>query len=158
MPHIFGGINRLRHGADGDGFHQIFFGTALNFVQQRVDAFCHIHFAAFGLDFVAETQDKRIQRIQFFGIGNIVDTINKCFGIFSFRNFADKFRHSSVGQQHKFFNQVIGFFRFLEINAQRFAFFIEIEFHFVPLKIDSAVGKTLRAKFLRQAVHHQNFR
>ncbi|MPM82349.1 hypothetical protein SDC9_129410 [bioreactor metagenome] len=87
-----------------------------------------------------------------------MDTINKCLCILTLRNFSDKFGYRPVGQKHKFFDEVIGLFRFFKIDTKRFTFLIEVEFHFVAFKIDGSIGKTLVAQFLGQAIHRQYLR
>jgi hypothetical protein len=67
--------------------------------------------------------------------------------MFAFRYATNGFSHCPIGQKHKFFDEFIGVFRFLKINAKRFAIFVEIEFYFVSVEIDCAIGKTSCTKY-----------
>ena len=64
--------------------------------------------------------------------------------------------HFTIRKQHEVFNQLIGVFHFLNENANRFSFFIELKFHFFRIEINATSGIPLGAKFLRKLIKVKN--
>ena len=57
-----------------------------------------------------------------------------------------------VGQQHKFFHQLVGFLAFLYHDADGLPFFIQLKTHFGGRKIDRALFEPLAAQALGDIV------
>ncbi|MNL19002.1 hypothetical protein D3C87_1401770 [compost metagenome] len=65
--------------------------------------------------------------------------------------------HCSVGQQHKFLNQLIGFFAFFYNNTDRYSLFIQFKADFLGGEVDGAFGKAFCTQVLCHTVHGQHF-
>ena len=61
-----------------------------------------------------------------------------------------------VCKQHEVFNQLIRIFHFLNENANRLSFFIELKFHFFRIEINATSGIALGTKFLRKLIEVKN--
>ncbi len=136
MPHVLGGVDRFRHGADGDGLDQVLLGTSLYLVEQGVDALGHLGLGTLRFDLVPEAKDEGVEGIQLLRIRDIMHTIDKGAGFLTLGYPADGFRYRLVGQQHELLNQVIGLLRLLEVDTQWLSLLVEVELHLVAFKVD----------------------
>ena len=68
----------------------------------------------------------------------------------------DKLGHLAVGQQHELFNQLVRILNLLEIDAQRFAVFVQHEFRLVAFETDGAVAEPFGPQLLGQSVEGQH--
>ena len=141
MTDIIRRVFRLLHGSYGYSLNQILLRLALYLIKQGIDTFRDLTLLTVCLEAIAETTDKGGKILHLFRIWQFMDTIDKRLLRFSFRRTTDKFGNCPVGQQHKLFNQLVGFFRNLEIYADRLSILINFELHFIPVEIDGSVLK-----------------
>ena len=81
-------------------------------------------------------EEVRAKELTELGASNIC-LLYTSFGFLVFRYFTDSFGNRAVGQQHKFFYQLIGFFGFFEVDTDWFAGFVYLKFHFYAVKVNS---------------------
>ena len=65
--------------------------------------------------------------------------------------------YRAVGQQHEFFDEFVGFFRFFGVYTDGTAFFVDDEFHFLTVEVDGSVCETLLAQSHSQAIECEDF-
>ncbi len=158
MADILCRITCFLHRADCQCFNQIFFRFIMYFIQQTVQVAGDIDLtAAFRFHLITEAADKGGKILQFIRIGQIVDTVDKRFLCLSFRHFTYKFCYCTVRQQHKFFNQFVGIFRFLDISTDRFSGFVNFKPYFKAVEVNGSVLKTFFTQLLCQCVQDQYF-
>src|SRR5512138_3072816 len=86
-----------------------------------------------------------------------MDTVDKGFGFLAFSYFTDQFSHSLVGQKHKILDEPVGFLLLLDIDAERFALFIELKFYLLAVEIDRSFPETIFTQLCRQLMQCHNF-
>jgi len=74
-----------------------------------------------------------------------VDTIREYLCFLVFRYATDLLGYGTVGKQHELFYQLIGILGHFEVNADRFAFCVYLEFHFVAVEVDGSGYETFLA-------------
>ena len=114
-------------------------------------------FLAVGLHVVAEPLDEVGEVTQFFRVGQVVYAVHEGLRPLPASRFADVGGHGAVGQQHELLDEFVGIFRLLEVHAQGFALFVQLEAHLRPFEGDGPVGKAALAQLLGQAVQGEHF-
>ena len=86
-----------------------------------------------------------------------MDTVGKHFGFLAFGHAAYLLGYSTVGKQHEFFYQLVGILRYLEVDADGFAFLVYLELHFVAVEVDGACLEAVFAEYLGELVQLKHF-
>ena len=89
--------------------------------------------------FISKATDECCEILHLLRIGQVMNTVDERLCFFPFSWLADEFRDRTIGEQHKFLYQFIGFFRFLEIDLKRLAVLVDLELHFIAVKIDRSI-------------------
>ena len=76
---VVGGVVGFRHGADGDAVNHVFLATAGDVGEEAVVAVGQ-GFTTTNLHLKAQFGDKLHEGVEFFGVGFVVDAINKGAG------------------------------------------------------------------------------
>ena len=154
---VMSGIFRFLHSFERHHLDKVLFFLLLDGSQQLIDGFRHFSLCSRSTDLVSETVNEPIQVLQFIRVWQVVNTIREHFRLLVLWYLAYKFGHSTVGQQHELFNQLIGFLRFLEIDTERFSLLVNFETDLHPIKVNGTMSHTVGTKNLCQLVELQDF-
>ena len=142
---VFGVISRLCHCPEREQFYGIELRSVLRLSEEVVQFAGYLLAVVCRSECVAEIADEGAEVVKFQLVRFIVHAVNKGLGIFLSAFVAagstlaacrHKFRHAAVGQEHKLFNEPVGFFRNLLIDTHRAALFIHLDLHFRAFKAD----------------------
>ena len=138
-------ISRLCHCPEREQFYGIELRSVLRLSKEAVQFAGYLLAVVCRSECVAEIADEGAEVVKFQLVRFIVHAVNKGLGIFLSAFVAagstlaarcHKFRHAAVGQEHKLFNEPVGFFRNLLIDTHRAALFIHLDLHFRAFKAD----------------------
>ena len=147
MADVMHRVACLLHGAYRYRFNQVLLLASLHIIEQPVDALRYLTLVACGTYLVAKAGNELRQVIQLLRIGQVVDTVGEYLCLLSLRYASNLLCHGAVGQQHELLHQLVGIFRYLEIDAQRLALLVDFELHLVAVEVD---GTRLEALFAQQ--------
>ena len=161
VPHILGAVHGFGHGPHRKRFQHVGLGRTLDLAQQVVDGAPHVA-GAVDLHGVAERTHKLAEGNKFFGVGLVVDAVNHGprgllgagVGLFS----AGEHRHFAVGEQHEFFDELVGVLGLFHVSPNGLVLGVEAELDFGAVKRDGAVLHALGAEGLGHAVHEAQLR
>ena len=77
----------------------------------------------------------------------LYNSLSNCLSLVAWY-LADAFGHGAVGQEHELLDELVGFLRFLEVNAQWFTLFIYFEAHFHTVEIHGTCSHAVLAENL----------
>ena len=149
------GLGHRTHGHRRDG---ILFGRALDLLEQLVHLLGH-GAALRGLEDVAEAEDELPEAVEFLLARGVVYAEDHRAGhgpTLFVAAVGAELRHAAVGQQHELLDHLVRLLLLLEVDAQRFAVFVEFEFHLLTFERDGAVLEAACAQGLGQAVERED--
>ena len=71
-----------------------------------------------------------------------------------FGDFAYAFGYGAVGEEHVFFDELVGVFGYFEVYACGLALLVEVETDFAAIEVDGAVLESFGSELLGDAVEH----
>ena len=154
---VFGAVAGFRHRAEGYVLEGFQFGFACGGLHQGVDApgGC----AAFERvsHLISEAFGEVPEALEFFGIGDIVDSIDEGLGLLRCHAVhlsvgGDEFGDGAVSEKHEFFYEPVGFFADLFVNVHRLAVLIDLDLHFRAVEIHCPGLEPLCLQFCGQII------
>ena len=131
-------ISRFGHRPDRKCRNEVLLLFAVNVRHQLVDVLGERFADGIAFHLVAEAHDETAQLGELVGIGFVVHAVDeRAFAVLHPLAFTPhELGYFAVGQQHKLFDQLVGFLHLLEIDAQRLAVFVEVEFRLFAFEAD----------------------
>ena len=117
-----------------------------------VDALRDVGLRTFRAHFIAKLGNESTQFFELLGVGNVVDSIGKHFGLLALGLLANHFGHTAVGQEHKFLHELVGILCHLHVSGNGVSLLVHLEAHFRAFETDGAVFEACGTQLLGQLV------
>src|ERR1700722_248552 len=156
MTNIFCRIDRLGHGADTELFQHMLLGLTPDIDQHLVEGTGY-RLGRFEIEGMTVFFGEVDERKQFLLVRRIMYPVGKWDRLFVDLDFADRLGDGTIGQQHEFFDELVGLFAFLDHDADGLSFRVQLEASFCRREIYSPLLKALFAETLGQLIQRSYF-
>ena len=143
---ILGAVIGFGHGADGDGVDHVLLAASGDVFEEAVVALCK-GFARGGFHAEAQLGNELDESVELLGVRFVMDTVDEGFARSSrfsrfTRGLTNVLGDGAVGQEHELLDEPIGLLALLDVDADGLGVFVELELHFLRLKVDGAAAVT----------------